>query len=337
MKVRVITALLITSCLIQTYSAKSGDNQQSGCKSRCKGDEKVVCAADDDHAYLYAPIIFCRGNLTKFFRHVFNDRAYARDVLPNDFCHFIQCLDYTQRRFDDYAHACHVVRLFTHKLRACTYVSAEAFDAMLDETAPIMRRYLEGARQKVLTAMKTSINDALYDAFLSKFSQFRQAPEDFLAELSDGIALAVYDERKLLGETTISDFITDVLLFFDLALGKLLWHPVQGIKTWHVTTSIADKLTHIAKHSVLSSDQLATLHDALFERYCFFLDVVGQDLPLSFFADLANDPHVQRSALLCAEPLEPCLETRKERFGYVLCQAEFKARAHEKGLVVRAS
>lgn len=327
MKARVITALLIAGLSVNTYSAKSVDNQQNG--------SHVLSLAGSDGASLYEPIVFYKGSLTKFFQRTFNNPAYAHDVLSHDFSHFIQCLDYTQRRFDDFAHGRHVIRLFTHKLRSCAYVSAGAFDVMLDEAMPIMQRYLEGARQKVLILMKTSINDTLYDAFLGGFRQFRESPENFLAALSDELALTVYDHHKLSKDATIDDFVADFTLFLDLALGKLLWLPADGIKTWHLMTRVAGKLTRMATSFVWSHERLQPLHDALFERYCFFIDLVAQDLPSSFFSELGSDPALGTSELLCAEPLEPCLETRKQRLSRVLCQAEFKARAGERGIFTR--
>ena len=147
---------------------------------------------------LCAPIIFSKGGLTKFLQNVFNRPEYAQDVMPHDMSHFIQCLDFAQNRYQKRIHGRHVIRIFTHKLRAAPYMNDKAFLAMLDEVFPIMRRYLDGADQKIATSMKESINKILYDTFLAQFAQFKASPQSFFDALADDITATLYDTQTVL-------------------------------------------------------------------------------------------------------------------------------------------
>ena len=206
MKVKIFISLLIFSLLIHIHNANSQDNQQ------------LVCLTDKDCMSLYSPIIFAKGGLTKFLQQSFNRPEYAQDVLPNDFSHFIQCLDYTQKRYPTRIHGRHVMRLFTHKLKASPYVNAAAFANMLGELTPIIKRYLDGAEQRVATTWKTTINKMLYDAFLNQFDQFKASPASFFDSLSHDVTTSLFDQQALLADITIDEFRCSLVRFLDLGL-----------------------------------------------------------------------------------------------------------------------
>lgn len=322
MKIKMFILLLVVSFPIHIHSGKSQDNQQ------------LLCLSDKDCMSLYAPIIFAKGGLTKFLQNSFNRPEYAQDVLPNDFSHFIQCLEYTQKRYKTRIHGRHVIKLFTHKLKACSYVNASAFANMLSELAPIIRQYLDGAEQRVATTWKMTINKMLYDAFLNQFEQFKASPAGFFDSLSHEVTTTLFDQQNLLADITIDEFKHSLVRFVDLGLSKLIWHPEDGLSTWLSANAIANSLGAMADHDMFLMDDLYDLKDTLLERYCFFIDVVGKELPSNFFTCLKNDLANQRAALLEAEELEVCLETRRQRFARALCEGEFQAMARQTGLTV---
>jgi hypothetical protein len=322
MKVNKFISLLIISLLIHIHSAKSKDNQQ------------LICLTDRDCMSLYSPIIFAKGGLTKFLQQNFNKPEYAQDVLPNDFSHFIQCLDYTQKRYPTRIHGRHVMRLFTHKLRASTYVNAAAYSNMLAELMPIIKRYLDGAEQRVATTWKVSINKILYDAFLNQFDQFKSSPAAFFDSLSQDVTTSIFDQQALLGDITIDEFRHSLVRFLEMGLNKLIWHPEDGLATWLSANSIANSLVAMSNYDMLSADDIYELKDSLLERYCFFIDVVSQELPTSFFVSLKNDLANQRPSLLDDDELEACIESKRQRFVRALCEGEFHAKAIDQGLII---
>lgn len=321
MKLKIFISLLAFMLLIHIHSAKSKDNQQ------------VVCLTDKDCMSLYSPIIFAKGGLTKFLQKTFNRPEYAQDVLPNDFSHLIQCLDYTQKRYSTRTHGCHVLRLFTHKLRASSYVNATAFASMLGEITPIIKRYLDGAEQRVAMTWKSTINKMLYDAFLNQFDQFKASPAAFFDSLSQDMTTTLFDQQTLLSDITIDEFRHSLVRFLEVGLSKLIWHPEDGLKTWLSANAITNSLVAMNDYNMIDSDDIYELKDTLLERYCFFIDIVSPELPANFFVSLKNDLANQRPALLEQEELETCIETKRQRFARALCQGEFQSRAREQGIV----
>lgn len=322
MRSKIFLILLTFWTLTLINNAKVEDNQQT------------MCLTEKDCMSLCAPIIFSNGGLTKFLQNIFNRPEYAQDLLPHDMSHFVQCLDYTQHRYQKRMHGKHVMRIFTHKLRAAPYVHDKVFLAMLDETFPIMQRYLDGASQKVATSMKISINKILYDTFLAQFADFKASPQSFFDSLADDITATVFDTQTLLSDISIDELRHSFTRWLELGLSKLVWRPEDGIKSWQSTKSIADRLMQMTDANIFDSDDLYDLHDTLLERYCFFLDITNFDLPQSFFAELKHSISNQAIPLLDDDELELCLETRRQRFTRLICECEFKAHAHTKGFVL---
>lgn len=322
MRIKVFITLITLSALILINNAKPEDNQQ------------VICLTEKDCMSLCAPIIFSKGGMTKFLQSVFNRPEYAQDVMPHDMTHFIQCLDYVQNRYQKRIHGRHMIRIFTHKLRAAPYVNDKAFLTMLDQAFTVMRRYLDGADQKVASSMKVSINKILYDTFLAQFDQFKASPQSFFDALADDITVSMYDTQTLLSDVGIDELRHAFTRFLEIGLSKLVWHAEDGVKTWQSAMNIADKLIKMTDANIFDCDELYELHDTLLERYCFFLDVINYDMPQSFFAELKHSISSQATPLLDDDELELCLETRRQRFTRLICECEFKSRAHNQGFVV---
>jgi hypothetical protein len=322
MRFRIYITLLAIGILTYSNKAKTEDNQQA------------ICITEKDCISLFSPIIFSNGGLTNFFRNAFNNPSYARDVLPNDFSHLVQCLEYVHSKFGTRSHARHVIRIFTHKVRACHYINAQAFQSMLDEITPVMIRYFDGAEQKTATAVKLSINKILYDTFLTQFDDFKVSPQNFFDALADDITAHIYDTQAVLKDISIADLSHAWARFLDVCISKLIWHPDDGKKTWYLTKSVANNLEQMADRAIFDSDDLYDLHDALLERYLYFIDIVNTDLSNDFFAALKNDMQMNTITLLDDDNLEPCLESRRERIHAVIYECELRGAARNHGLIV---
>jgi hypothetical protein len=314
--------------IILSNNVKSEDNQQ------LPNNNQSICLTEQDCMSLNAPIIFSKGGLTKFLQNVFNRHEYAQNVLPYDLSHFVQCLDFAQNRYQKRMHGHHVMRLFTHKLRAAPYVTNTAFLAMLDEISPIMSRYNDGAEQRITSSMKASINKILYDSFLAQFTQFKASPQTFFDALADDITVSLYDTQTLLSDIGIDEFKHSFTRFLELGLSKVVWQPQDGIKTWQSVLNISDRLIKMTEANMFDSDELYELQDTLLERYCFFLDVVTSDMPLAFFEELKSCITNKAIQLLDDDELELCLETRRQRLSRLLCECEFRLQANAQGFMV---
>lgn len=296
-------------------------------------NQQVICLTDKDCQSLYAPIIFCKGGLTKYFKTAFNSPEYATNVLAHDFGHFIQCMDYAQYHFKDRSHARHVLRIFTHKLRAVPYVNANAFLTMLDALQPIMACYDDTQKVSSDSFLKVSITELLYDSFLNQFDQFKSNPSIFFDTVSDKIIATVNNNQAENEDISDLELKKTLYKFLDAGLNKLIWHPEDEIQTLRCAQSISSKLMTMSKNGWISSNDLYDLTDTLFERYLYFLDICSLELPVSFFCEVKCE-FEQSSALFDVNELEECFETRRQKFARTLIEFEFKARADKQGLCV---
>lgn len=328
MRIKKFLALLSLFTIILSNNVKSEDNQQ------LRDNNRSICLTEQDCMSLNAPIIFSKGGLTRFLQGVFNRHEYAQNVLPYDLSHFVQCLDFAQNRYQKRMHGRHIMRLFTHKLRAAPYITNTAFLEMLDAVFPIIHRYNDGAEQKIASSMKSSINKILYDSFLAQFTQFKASPQTFFDALADDITVSLYDTQTLLSDIGLDEFKRSFTRFLELGMSKVVWQPQDGIKTWQSVLNISDKLMKMTEANMFDSDELYELQDTLLERYCFFLDVVTYDMLPAFFEELKNCVTGKAIQLLDDDELELCLETRRQRLNRLLCECEFKLQANSQGFVL---
>lgn len=310
-----LCALLITSCTtsLSSNSVKMNDNQYTG------GQQ------NQERLNLFSPIMPTAKGMRQFFEQTFNHPEYV-DVLPNDFAHFIQCMLYAQRKHKTRTYAEHVFSLFKNKMKDCSYVNAVALSYMLDNLTPILTTYMHEAEERALTCWQTAIDKILYDAFLKQFALFKKEPLAFFHEISGSITDSLYDQEQILNDISIQDFRTAVFDFIDLGLSKLIWHPGDGVNTWKLIISMSDQLQRLAAGNILTDKQLADLYDTLVKRYSLFLELVSEELPLSFFDSIKQDLAAHSFDLLDCGELESCIESKRQRLARSLLQAEAKVR-----------
>jgi hypothetical protein len=322
MKTKKCIAIAALFTLIFINSANSENNQQA------------ICLTDKDCSSLYAPIIFTSGGLTKFLKGMFNRREYVHNVIPHDLSHFIQCFDYAQNKFGKRMYGRHVLRIFTHKLRAAPYISDKAFLTMLTDVLPVVQRYMDNAEHKVASSIKQSINKMLYDTFLRQFEQFKTSPQDFFDSLAHDITVIAYDPHAYYGDVSIDEFRHAFTRFLEVGLSKIVWHAEDGLDTWRSVKQIATKLEGMTDTKVCGDDDLYELHDTLLERYCYFLDIVTPDMKPGFFDELKRTIASESLNLLDHEELELCLESRRERINNLLLECTFKISASQQGFIL---
>jgi hypothetical protein len=310
------TAFLIFSCAVSVFSnsAKINDNQYA------------INHHDHERLNLYAPIVPSGQGMRNFFERIYNDPKYAEDVLPNDFSHFIQCLEYAQKRYKTRTHAQHVCKLFRNKMKDCLYINAASFALMLDNLIPILNNYMHDAEEQALTCWQKTIEKILYDAFMKNFASFKAQPLAFFNTLSGSIADTLYDQEQLLNDITIAEFRNAITAFLDLGMNKLIWHPEDSMQTWKLLNNICDNVHQLSGNNIISENELQELFDTLVKRYCFFLDLVSEDLPLSFYDSMKKELAAHSFELLDCGELESCIESKRQRLSRAIIQAEARVR-----------
>jgi len=275
----------------------------------------------------YAPLVMTGSGIKTFFSKTFNMTEFSQDIFPNDLSSLTQCLKYVKARPQPLNHARHVLRLFNKIVRRCSYMNSTAMALFLEDVAPVFKSLVQDTANKNFDLWQKSIDKLLSDAFVQRFAQFKTTPSAFLHEISGTIVDSFYDQEQVLGDIPLEEFRGATNNFIEAALGKLVWHPQDGIQTWKLTKTIAGQISQLAEIGVLTDDAVQDLYDSLTTRYCFFLDLVSIDLPGSFFEQIKQELSSQTIPLIDSGELENCIKTKRQCLMTALFEAEAKSLA----------
>lgn len=262
---------------------------------------------------------------------------YAQEVLPNDFSHFNQFLVHGQNIRNRQEYGRSVFGIFTKIMGGSQYVNAYAFSHMLEALPQTLKPYFRAYKAGVPTPLdggdaldrfKEEVNNALYVQFSSHFDFFKSSPELFLSELAQHITdLAAQ-------EINTERMRTATKRFLEMGINKLVWHPDEHEKIWPNIKKITGQLATLMEHNIIDdAHDLDEMYWTLIHRFNYFLDLVGTNMPVSFYADIKRDLQNSQLPLLTLEEQDICIQTKKECLLYGLLQAEAKTRALEHGIL----
>lgn len=317
---------IIASLLIIPFFSESNSTLSRSTK---KEPTPIPLTTETDALARFAqPITLNPEGITKFLRHTYNHTDYGLEFLPNNFSHLLQFLHKGKESHQKRAYVQSVFRLFGNKLKSSSYVNAYAFSTALEKLPPLIADYFSPTKTgKDLLAMQTQINEMLYSRFLSQFKSFKDNPNDFLNTLSQDIVTNI-DQQELplpLDPTDVEELRKTTLMFLEVGLGKLIWNPEDKEATWLSAKNIAKDLSTLFEQKIIvDQDDLNDLFRTLIERYCFFLDLTGTDLPLEYFARVKQD--IKSNTLVFLDLAEEeDIESKGERLLRSLNQAEHRA------------
>src|ERR1700733_1961839 len=277
--------------------------------------------AASNYAKLSRSVFSC--GVGTFLKESFNAPTYPQDFLPYNFLHLVELLEYGIKHNKDALYIRSVLRLFSNKIKACSYIDAmEAFPELLAQLPPLLEPYFVINADRVFTSLKDIVYHIQYQHFKEMFPQFKINPESFLENLAEHIENAA-ELRRLMQ------------VFLEITLSKLIWHPEDQFKTWQNVKMIADQLAALYKKTIITDQEdLNSLYIALIERYCFFLEVAAPYINIKTFEQIRQDMHTTYTPLLDLEEQEDMLETKAQRLTRCLLELEAKARARESGIVI---
>lgn len=270
----------------------------------------------------YAPLIPTSNGIKTFFAKTFNMTEFAQDIFPNDLSSLLQCLKYVKARPQPLNHAKHALQLFKRIVHRCNYMTSDATSLFLEDAIPVFKSLVQDTANKNFDLWQKSIDKVLTDAFVQNFTRFKTTPTAFLHELSGTIVDSFYDQEQVLGDISLEEFRGAINNFMEATLNKLVWHPADGMQTWKLTKTIAGQLSQLVEIGILTDDMLQDLYDSLITRYCFFVDLVGNDLPGSFFEQMKQELSSQTIPLIDSGELENCIKTKRQYLMAALFEAE---------------
>lgn len=310
MNIKVIVSILFAFLLI-SHKAKAQDYQLS----------TLPTQAATNYAHLSRSVFSC--GIAPFLKESFNSPAYAQDFLPYNFLHMLELLEYGNKNNKDTLYIKSVLRLFSNKIKACSYIDAtDALPELLAQLPALLEPHFVVNADQVFTSLKDIIYHIQYQHFKDMFPQFKINPESFLENLATHIENAA-ELRRLMQ------------VFLEISLSKLIWHPEDQFKTWHNVKTIADQLAALYKKTIITDQEdLNSLYITLLERYCYFLEITAPCISIQTFEQIRQDMHTNYTPLLDLEEQEDMLETKAQRLTRCLLELEAKARARESGIVL---
>lgn len=291
----------------------------------------------DEELSFFMPVNFTGQGVNKFLKNIYNKPAYL-ELLPNNFSHFVQFLEFGAKTKQKDHYIKSVVRLFSKKLKAIPYVNAYAYSYLLEKLPPVLDCYVTTRTLHDHAETKDKISGLIYEAFVSRFSLCKTDPESFLGGLSNQIFTVVAHESDIVTSAVGKEQIRQLMVrFFELGISKLVWSPSDHKEIWDSVKSIGEQLANLHERKVISqADDLDDLYWSLVHRFCYFIDLSGEDLPLQFYATVKKDVAEHAATFLVLEEQESAIETKAQTLAQALMHGEARARARDRGMVIRA-
>lgn len=282
-------------------------------------------------------VMYESNALAQLLKEEMRQPDYAREVLPNNFTHVIQLLEYGTKTNQPRAYAQLVLRRFSNLLKSAQYVNAHAAQEMLSKLAVALEPYIVSHRYRsflggkpvaefeMMERFETCVTYHLYKEFSTKYEDFKNDPGNFLDALSVDIMHIAQEEVSIeqLRQTTYR--------FLEVVLGKLVWTPAEGISTWRTVKGISDKLAGLVEINALDSlEDLDDLYRTLTYRFCYFIDLTAPSLDAEFYQTIQNEIKAKDLLILETEDVDTCIETKAEVLQRTLLTGAAKRQAYIK-------
>lgn len=262
---------------------------------------------------------------------------YAQEILPNNFTHIIQLLEYGTKTDQPRAYAQLVLRRFSNLLKSARYVNAHAAQQLLAQLPAALAPYVNSHRYQAFLAGKSigdfemlerfnaCVNYHLYKKFGGDYESFKNDPASFLDALSVDIMHIAQEEVSIeqLRQTTYR--------FLEIMLSKLIWSPEEGIATWRTMRTVSDHLASLMEVNIIESlEDLDDLYRTLVYRFCYFVDLTAPSLDTEFYQIVREDLKSGNFLFIETEDEDPCIETKAEVLQRTFMTGQAKRQAYLK-------
>jgi hypothetical protein len=295
--------------------------------------EKYLCESDKILESFCLPLKFTRSGIRCFLQHTFSRKEYAEDFLPHNFCHLIEFLEYGNQNNQNNVYIQSTIRLFSNKVKACQYISADAFLNVIERFPALLKNHFVKKPTSLLTDAKNAIKRMLYTAFLSKFSFFKNDPDSFFDDLSGDIAEALHNSSFVQTHIDLELLRQGVIKFLEITLNKVIWTPLDQDDVWTSVKAISLKLEDLAHQDIINQDELDDLFQSLVERFIHFLDLAGAELSLNVIKIINQDIDEKTLLFLNLEEQEEFISPKAERLLKALEKTETKILARTQGII----
>jgi hypothetical protein len=297
------------------------------CKSFTHRNESTQ---DNQHIYslFEAPISRTRFGIQHFFKKTFNDPMYNQYLALN-FSHISTFLSYSNEADEPRAYIKSVIRLFSQKIKSCSYINGEAFLLFLKELPRLISKHFEQNNEKV----QAKIQDCLYNFFLDKFDELKEDPEHTLEKLTQDIySISCTTDNQDLDTTELQCSMHN---FLDLCLNRLIWSPQDQDDIWKSVKNISHALEELVNaHIIKDVETLDELFWSLIHRFCYFLEIAGLELEEDTIKSIGSDLQSKSLPLWSMDEQESFITPKRTYLKNAVFETYATSSARKAGLIV---
>lgn len=277
------------------------------------------------------PIHANHSSIKKFLVNTFNSSYYG-EFLALDFSHITSLLSFYDQTQEPKRYIRSILRLFSQKIKSCSYINSYAFLKFLDQLSLILYPiFIDNTQSNVKQKynhlhIKSQIKECLYNYFLNNFQNFKKDPSQELEKLS--VKLSSIATENLNKDNNQDKDISNlelqhnIIRFLELVLNKLIWSPKDQTESWENLKSIAQRLEKLMINNIIPD--IETLNEnywSLIQRYCYFLELFAILLKIETIESIAREVKDKNLPLWTLEEQESLTINKKACLKSVLLTA----------------
>ncbi len=280
---------------------------------------------------LFQPVEMTREGINRFFTTIYNSPRYTAEILPESLANLSEFLTHgKQMEFGrEYARA--TLSLFSQKVKGCEYMSAYEFSTFLGSLRHLVDHYF--AESTTRAQRKQDMKKVLYQEFLNNFDSFKADPSGFFDTLAEQLLDAVAPEESAVSADALRGTI---IRFLETSLSKIYWDP-NDPQLWANVRDISNALSDLQESQIIiDHDDLNDLYWSLAHRLCYFVNLVGTQLPHEFFEDVYMELRKPTCCLLLHEEQVSLIESKRIMIERVVTEQFAKKQAVNYGIITES-
>ena len=272
------------------------------------------------------------ATFVKYIKNIYNEPSYA-EVLSQNATHIVDFLELTTEMSLGVETTYVALRLFYNKLKAAELIDDSMLLQVLPHLNPHLGRFFDEHMQEAslidLDVIKQHIEKTI-DAKLN-VHQTNPTPSDIVQDIMTMVQQEEQRIQKKASKQAARERLRTVILrFLDLALNKLMWNIDAPESIWQSFLTITQHLQMLGAENIINHlDDLDDLLWTTTHRFCYFIDLFGGRLPLSFFEEIEYDLSNNLVFFLEAPEQDHEITSKKNTIAQALVKAKAKAYAYE--------
>jgi hypothetical protein len=333
MKLPLVIIAWISFCVVLTYAY-----DESNPKHTEKPIEKQLIphrlTLDIMELFFKQPK-YTRSSIKCFLKHTYNNTRYAQNFLSLNFSHITTLTSYTDQSPLPRNYISRVFGLFAQKLKSTIYINSYVFNDFLASIVMPLKPYFDSQEEK--KAKIEIIKDRLYAYLEHNYSTLKEDPESALRKLAQDIYEVLFEKHNpQTDDISITDLQHSLAHFLEISLSRLIWSPVDQEQVWESVKAIAAHLGQLhANHMLLDTEVLDELLWSLLYRFCYFLELAGNELSRECYLKIHRDltSYGEQIPFLLLKERETFITTKLDYLKHCMVTSEIKARAYQEGII----